>query len=385
MLLSNSPRFIKLSEDDLDIVFSILQEDRIAEWDTLRLFGPAHRTLMACASMSRSWRVLAQRHLFRDLVLTYGVVIAENCNGMRHTACSGYGCSCHLNERTGARRGLSAFHRFLVESPHIRRYARSLRIRASPRVHERKEMDAALLSQVLAELPGLNDLYLEETSLLLSRSVRAQTSPPTGILALERLTLTFQHARSFYQDSVPRILAQCHRVQHIRLLGMVGWNGSPTPGRTSMGPPEPHLEVESVDIEISKPPGGKVFKYLAVATQRLRSIQVNKIAHPEVMDDLQALLDATHAKLERFVYGDMTADQSWDKGPDLSRCTNLVSVEIILDLGCITTGQELQHVINPMLSSLQKSPRDKLRRITLRTASSTRYCGHCTSIAASNR
>ncbi|EKM52269.1 uncharacterized protein PHACADRAFT_260525 [Phanerochaete carnosa HHB-10118-sp] len=382
MSMSGTLEFTKLSYDDFDLIFSILREEHIAEWDALKRSGSAYRTLCICASASRTLRDLAQRHLFRDLIFTYGPVITRDCDKLSHgRGCAGCGCSCH-SEEAPARKELSTFHQYLVDSPHVRQHARSLRLRASPLgVRAKETVEAASLSQVLAQLPKLDTLHLEDISL---RSTPQTSSPDSSsqlvkIPALERLTLAFQHAGIGSQDSVFKILAQCDSVRHLRLLGMHSWNGRTLPDPATAATLRPYLGVKSVEIETYGPLFGKIFTYLAAATRAgLRSIRVNGVTNPAVASGLQTLLDATNTQLEHFACGDMTAGRRTFReiqamlsnvhGPNLSRCTSLASIEITLHLGCNSLGLELQYIINPMLLSLRVGSRGKLRQIMLKSA-----------------
>lgn len=382
-----------LSVDDLGLIFTVLQEERIAQWDNFRIFGLAHGALCSCTLVSHSWRDIALRHLFRDLIFTHGPVVTWECVKLGHDpACPKCSCSCHSDEASPPRRELSAFYHHLLESPHIRQHAHSLRLLASPLgIAAGETMDVSLLFQVLSALPQLKALYLQDIEPPLPSS---STLPLTKILTLEHLTLAFRYRTNVSQRGVVDILAHCNRVRHLNLLGIRGRQERSRDAVNS--PAEPFLEVDSIVLNDYEHVSPSIFTYLSKAVLGLRSFEVDRIKVPAVMRGLQTLINTTGARLELFAYGDTSARRQTYRGklllsidgaqlirlriseilaslselraPDLSKCSGLESIDITLHLGCNSLGLYLEKIINPMLSSLRGGPRKQLQRITLKSS-----------------
>ncbi|GJE98684.1 hypothetical protein PsYK624_149190 [Phanerochaete sordida] len=358
-----APAANRLSLDDLGYVLDCLREERIrSNWSANTPYCPAYTTLCACALVSRAWRDLAQRRLFRDLVFSHGSFLNKDYDVEQ--------------------RDLMVLHQFLVDTPQACQYARSLRLRTTKRgASEGETTDPAQLYEIFSRLPYLDAIHLEDIAFPDPDPMLGLPEPLVDFPALTRLTIVFRHTQSKVQEVVSRVLSRCRRVEHLRLLGVSGLDPFGLLSLRDAEPRGPYLELGTLAIQQSDLWFLHLPLYIAKTTIGLRALSISEIECPVVMHTLQKLIDAHCSSLERFAYGDCSSAQPDSTGaqyaehsdlpmriPDLSKCTRLSSLEVTLGFHPRSLPNKLCHLLTPMLSSLANGAHTPLRRVTLKSA-----------------
>ncbi|GJE98646.1 hypothetical protein PsYK624_148810 [Phanerochaete sordida] len=368
-----------LPEDNLEAVFSILRDDEIEYRDHHHCFPNDARPLASCALVSSVWRALTSRHLFRDIVFTRRSALRGSCDNLAHdpTCCSPV-CRSSSNEPTSrpesgtrpAKTLLSLLH-FLRESPVLRRYVRTLRLRTSPldvRNGPPDPVDATIVLNILRALPRAAVLHLEDIILSPSPATALREAPP-----LEHLTLSScQGLTRLLASQIIATLSCFRRVRRLRIVHLweqCSWRDPPS--NADRGTPLP-LSIDQFEFERVKFMDGDVFAFLAASatlgaivrttlpTDRTSAAQLRRfiqalgprLAH---LDFTLRIRDAPcpTTMILASVNPSVLQDPTTGAALDLSECTSLRTLKFRLNLTPAKLVQDLTLTVVPMLHSLR--------------------------------
>lgn len=292
---------IVLPNDVLLEVFSILREDEVSHWDAHRRFWEDERDLSSCALVSHTWRDLAVRHLFRDLVFTHGPVIQGACAGVGHPeSCLWCSCSCHWDEPDRMRREISTFLRFVQDSPHVQKAVRTLRLRISPLAYEERNkttVDSACLFTLLASFSRLTTVYFEDMTLSMSGTPSAALPPTLSVKELVFGTLCMDmHA---FEESTNCIVGRFQSVDCLRVPARL-WNIRSSPADTLSEIFETRMTSLGFDGK-NYDCAGSIHSFIANASSGPRSLELPYISEPNAAC-VQRSLDAIGGRLEHLRY-----------------------------------------------------------------------------------
>jgi hypothetical protein len=291
---------VVLVDDVLHQVFALLQADDIADWDRNRGFAIESRTLCSCVLVSRAWRNVALQYLFRDMVVTHGSVVRQNCAKAGHPmGCVSCGCSCHRQETDRIQRELPTFLQFLRDTPHPRQYTCGLWIRTSPLVREERNdrrVDAQLLLDIIQQLPQVASLYLEDVILTLPNSPLSSSLPT--IPPLQQLTLQRNARYTIADVQIIDILSCFSRIDRLRIIG--AYHDTP-PDSLRPFPAASDLQLGCVVFEECSITSEQVFQYLATAAAGPSSLELTAVRTESAMRGLWTLL--THAREQLIHFG----------------------------------------------------------------------------------
>lgn len=367
-----------LPEDILEGIFTILREDERQYWEYHHHFPNDERSLAACALVSRLWKSLSQRHLYRDLVYTRGRIVKGACEIAGHQAalcdplCN---CFCHLSLEQQLRippKRLESFLHFLREAPHLRRYVRSLRLRTSPLDVRECPVDiiqAGIVLDILGMLSNAKDLHLEDIAL----TPRPVSIPSQAkISSLESLTLSSCEGLTYAQASrTLDTLSHFDQVTKLRLVHLWDRRTDINPSQDSAIIFMSSLKVGTIELERTKFMGDDLYAFLVNSAESHITVRTTLPTDRFSALRLRRFIDRLGPRLEHLEYSLRVRDVSCPAtlllaavmasppdpatggSLDLSGCTRLRTLRLSLALDPGTLALDLNLAVIPTLASLR--------------------------------